>query len=428
MILRNKKLFLVILVAAVAGITVLLLGGKGAVKSTSGVIPEVEKKNNVADEYVSPRKFGLPTDSFNIIENTVHRNEFLATILQPYNVENITIANLAQKSKSVFDVRRIAAGNQYTIFCTKDSVQKAVFFVYQPNAIDYIIYDLRDSITVTKGKREVITKIETAGGTITSSLYEALEDAGTDPALAMKLADIYAWTIDFYSIKQGDFFKVIYEQRYVKDEPVESGQVKSAIFSHEGDTFYAFYYEPDSLQAGDYFDHTGQSLRKAFLKAPLKFSRITSGFTMKRFHPVQKRWKAHLGTDYGAPSGTPIISTGNGMVTESTFNRNNGNYVKVRHNNTYTTQYLHMTRRAVKRGQQVRQGQVIGYVGSTGLATGPHVCYRFWKNGKQVDPYRQKFPAATPIPGNALQAFNAFKLEQQQQLQAIAMQPMASKQ
>jgi murein DD-endopeptidase MepM/ murein hydrolase activator NlpD len=421
MILRNKKLFLVILVAAAAGITVLLLGGKGAAKSKSGIIPEVEKKNNVADAYVSPRKFGLPTDSFNVIENTVHRNEFLATILQPYNVENITIANLAQKSKSVFDVRRIAAGNQYTIFCTKDSVQKAVFFVYQPNAIDYIIYDLRDSITVTKGKREVTTKIETASGIITSSLYEALEDAGTDPALAMKLADIYAWTIDFYSIKQGDFFKVIYEQRYVKDEPVESGQVKSAIFSHEGDTFYAFYYEPDSLQAGDYFDHTGQSLRKAFLKAPLKFSRITSGFTMKRFHPVQKRWKAHLGTDYGAPSGTPIISTGNGVVTESTFNRNNGNYVKVRHNNTYTTQYLHMTRRAVKRGQQVRQGQVIGYVGSTGLATGPHVCYRFWKNGKQVDPYRQKFPAATPIPGNALQAFNAFKLEQQQQLQAITM-------
>jgi murein DD-endopeptidase MepM/ murein hydrolase activator NlpD len=421
MILRNKKLFLVVLVAAAAGITVFLLGGRGATKSTSGIIPEVEKKNNVADAYVSPRKFGLPTDSFNVIENTVHRNEFLATILQTYNIENITIANLAQKSKPIFDVRRIAAGNQYTIFCTKDSVQKAVYFVYQPNAIDYIIYDLRDSITVTKGKREVTTKIETASGTITSSLYEALEDAGTDPALAMKLADIYAWTIDFYSIKQGDFFKVIYEQRYVKDEPVESGQVKSAIFSHEGDTFYAFYYEPDSLQAGDYFDESGKSLRKAFLKAPLKFSRITSGFTMKRFHPVQKRWKAHLGTDYGAPSGTPIISTGNGVVTESTFNRNNGNYVKVRHNSTYTTQYLHMTRRAVKRGQQVRQGQVIGYVGSTGLATGPHVCYRFWKNGKQVDPYRQKFPAATPIPDNALQAFNAFKLEQQQQLQAITM-------
>jgi murein DD-endopeptidase MepM/ murein hydrolase activator NlpD len=423
MILRNKKLFLVILVAAAAGITVFLPGGRGAAKTKSGIIPEVEKKNNVADAYVSPRKFGLPTDSFNIVENTVQRNDFLATILQPYNVENITIASLAQKSKPIFDVRRIAAGNQYTIFCTKDSVQKAVYFVYQPNAIDYIIYDLRDSITVTKGKREVTTKIETASGTITSSLYEALENAGTDPSLAMKLADIYAWSIDFYKIQQGDFFKVVYEQRYVKDERVESGQVKSAIFSHEGDTFYAFYFEPDSLQAGDYFDETGKSLRKAFLKAPLKFSRITSRFTMRRFHPVQKRYKAHLGTDYGAPTGTPIIATGNGTVIESTFNRNNGNYVKVRHNNTYTTQYLHMSRRAVKRGQSIRQGQVIGYVGSTGLATGPHVCYRFWKNGQQVDPYRQKFPAATPIPDNALSAFNSFKLEQQQQLQGIAMEP-----
>ena len=290
MILRNKKLFLVILVAAAAGISVLLLGGKGAVKSKTGIIPEVEKKNNVADAYVSPRKFGLPTDSFNVIENTVHRNEFLATILQPYNVENITIANLAQKSKPVFDVRRIAAGNQYTIFCTKDSVQKAVYFVYQPNAIDYIIYDLRDSITVTTGKREVTTKIETASGTITSSLYEALEAAGADPALTMKLDDIYAWTIDFYIIKQGDFFKVIYEQRYVKDQPVETGQVKSAIFSHEGDTFYAFYYEPDSLQAGDYFDHTGQSLDiRQSPRSVTEQSKLPGGVGMARRTNIERR-------------------------------------------------------------------------------------------------------------------------------------------
>lgn len=418
---KNTKILLVVLVAAAAGITAFLIGGKeGANPKKAGPLPGLTK-GNVADAYVAPRKFGLPVDSFNIIENTVQRNDFLGSILEPYHVENITIANLAQKSRPVFDVRRIKAGSEYTIFCTKDSLQKAVYFVYQPNAIDYIIYDLRDSITITEGKREVTTKLEAASGVITSSLYEALDKAGSDPALAMKLADIYAWTIDFYKIQQGDFFKVIYEQRYVKDEPVEAGQVKSAIFSHEGDTFYAFYFQPDTAQAGDYFDETGKSLRKAFLKAPLKFSRITSRFTMKRFHPVQKRWKAHLGTDYGAPTGTPIISTGNGTVIESTYNRNNGNFVKVRHNNTYTTQYLHMSRRAVKRGQTVRQGQVIGYVGSTGLATGPHVCYRFWKNGQQVDPYRQKFPAATPIPGNAVQAFNSFKEEQQQKLQAIGM-------
>jgi murein DD-endopeptidase MepM/ murein hydrolase activator NlpD len=421
MILR-KKLLLAVLIAVAAGLAAFLLVWPGKKQTSATIVPELEKKDKFADNYISPRKFGLPTDSFNVIENTVQRNDFLAAILQPYNVDNITIATLAQKSKAIFDVRRIAAGDDYTIFCTKDSVQKAVYFVYQPNAIDYIVYDLRDSIRITPGKREVTSRTQTASGIITSSLYEALDKGGTDPALAMKLADIYAWTIDFYKIQQGDFFKVVYEQRYVKDEPVEPGQVKSAIFSHEGDTFYAFYYQPDTTQVGDYFDETGKSLRKAFLKAPLKFSRITSRFTMKRFHPVQKRWKAHLGTDYGAPSGTPIISTGNGVVIESTYNRNNGNFVKVRHNNTYTTQYLHMSRRAVKRGQSIRQGQVIGYVGSTGLATGPHVCYRFWKNGQQVDPYRQKFPAATPIPDKDLSAFNAFKAEQQQQLQAIPME------
>ncbi|HRE51171.1 MAG TPA: peptidoglycan DD-metalloendopeptidase family protein [Flavitalea sp.] len=422
---KNKKFLLLVLVAAIAGIAALLLRGKGAFSpDNAGPVP-VTPQQNAGETYAAPRKFGLAVDSFNVIENTVQRNDFLGSILEPYRVENITIANLARKSKPIFDVRRITAGSQYTIFCTKDSLQKALYFVYQPNAIDYILYDLRDSITITAGKREVTTKVITAGGVITSSLYEAVNKAGSDPALAMRLAEIYAWTIDFYKIQQGDFFKVVYEQRYVKDDPVEPGQIRSAIFSHKGDTFYAFQFQPDSTQGGDYFDETGKSLRKAFLKAPLKFSRITSRFTMKRFHPVQKRWKAHLGTDYGAPTGTPIISTGKGTVIESSYNSNNGNFVKVRHNNTYTTQYLHMSRRAVKRGQTVRQGQVIGYVGSTGLATGPHVCYRFWKNGQQVDPYRQKFPAATPLPENSLQAFETFKQEQQQLLKAIGLNPVA---
>lgn len=423
--MKNKKCILLILVAATIGISALLPGCNSA-SSPDNASPVADTLKHHAGKPSPPHlKFGLPVDSFNVIENTVQRNDFLGSILEPYGVENITIANIARKSKPIFDVRRITAGSQYTIFCTKDSLQKAMYFVYQPNAIDYILYDLRDSITITPGKRKVTTKLETAGGVITSSLYEALDKAGSDPALAMRLADIYAWTIDFYKIQQGDFFKVVYEQRYVKDEPVEAGEVKSAIFSHDGDIFYAFHFEPDSTQAGDYFDENGKSLRKAFLKAPLKFSRITSRYTMKRFHPVQKRWKSHLGTDYGAPTGTPIISTGSGTVIQSAYTRFNGNFVKVQHNNTYTTQYLHMSRRAVKRGQSVRQGQVIGYVGSTGLATGPHVCYRFWKNGRQVDPYQQKFPAATPIPEKSIQAFNNFKQEQQQLLQSIDVKSVA---
>jgi murein DD-endopeptidase MepM/ murein hydrolase activator NlpD len=371
---------------------------------------------------VSQRKFGLPVDSFTVIEKTIERNEFLANILELYQVDEPTIALLAVKSKGVFDIRNIRAGNQYTVFCTKDTLQKALYFVYQPNAIDYVVYDLRDSISIYTGKRAVTTRTLSASGKIEGSLYETFKKAGADPGLAMKLADIYAWSIDFYSIHEGDWFKVVYEQQYIKDEPVELGTIRSAVFSHDNEPFYSFYFQSDSTQPGEYYDEQGKTLRRFFLKAPLKFSHITSRFTMRRFHPVQKRWKAHLGTDYAAHTGTPIIATGNGVVTESQFSRFNGNYVKIRHNNTYTTQYLHMSRRAVKRGQHVRQGQVIGYVGSTGLATGPHVCYRFWKNNKQVDPLRQKFPSAEPISQSALPVFDQYKQAQRQQLETIKIE------
>ena len=367
------------------------------------------------------KKFGLPVDSFAVIEKTIQRNEFLANILELYHVDAPTIALLAVKSKGVFDIRNMRAGNQYTVFCTQDSLQKALYFVYQPNAIDYVVYDLRDSISIYTGKRKVTTRTITASGKIESSLYETFKKAGADPGLAMKLADIYAWSIDFYSIHEGDWFKVVYEQQYIRDEPVELGTIQSAVFSHDGEPFYAFYFQGDSTQPGEYYDEQGKTLRRFFLKAPLKFSHITSRFTMRRFHPVQKRWKAHLGTDYAASTGTPIIATGNGIVIESQFSRFNGNYVKIKHNNTYTTQYLHMSRRAVKRGQRVSQGQVIGYVGSTGLATGPHVCYRFWKNNKQVDPLRQKFPSAEPISKADLPVFDQYKQEQRQQLEAIQL-------
>lgn len=423
MMLKNKKLFLAVLFVVIAAIAVIFISSSG---SSVGTVKKTSTENTLAKTAaaapaVVQTKFGLPIDSFIVVEKTIQRNEFLAAILQLYKVDDSVITELARQSKSVFDVRKMMAGRQYTVFCTKDSIQRAKYFIYQPNTVDYIVYDLRDSIKIYTGKREVTTKMQTASGIITSSLYESLEKSGTDPALAMKLADMYAWAIDFHGISEGDWFKVIYEQRYIKDEPVEPGAIQSAIFSHNGETYYAFYFEADSVQAGDYYDETGKSLRRAFLKAPLKFSRITSRYTMKRFHPVQKRWKAHLGTDYGAPYGTPIISTGNGVVTESRYTGNNGNYVKIKHNNTYTTQYLHMSRRAVRQGQHIQQGQVIGYVGSTGLATGPHVCYRFWKSGKQVDPLRQKFPSAMPIPETAMATFNEWKRQQQQQLQAIAM-------
>jgi Membrane proteins related to metalloendopeptidases len=402
-----------ILIIAVIVLSSLNLSTPGAHTFTQTTKDSTEK--------LSPRKFGLPLDSFTVTESSIQRNEYLSSILQLYNVDNATISKLEEKSKSVFDVRRMKAGSQYTVFTTKDTLQKLCYFVYQPNAIDYVMYDLRDSLNIFTGKRQVTARLEQASGIINGSLYETFQKSGIQASLAKKMADLYAYTVDFYSIHDGDYFKVLYEQRYVKDEPVETGAIQSAVFSHNGEKFYAFYFQPDSNEIGDYYDENGKSLRKSFLKAPLKFSHITSHYSLRRFHPVQKRWKTHLGTDYAAPTGTPIIATADGIVTESAYTENNGKYVKIKHNDTYTTQYLHMSKQAVHAGQSVRQGQIIGYVGSTGLATGPHVCYRFWKNGRQVNPLAQKFPSAIPLPEAVMPAFKEYVEKQQDQLNTINM-------
>lgn len=339
--------------------------------------------------------FDIEVDSFEVIQSNIQRNEFLANILLPHGIDYVTIDALAKKSKSVFDVRRIAVGKPYTLLLSNDSLKKAEYFIYQIDAVDYVVYDLRDSVSIERKQKEVITKSRTVSGIINSSLYQTLQEADANPFLAVKLADIFAWSIDFYRIQKGDWFKVIYEEKFVDEESIGVGKIEAVEFNHFDRSYYAFNFEKEGKF--EYYDEEANSLRKAFLKSPLKFSRLSSRFTMRRFHPVQKRWKAHLGTDYAAPRGTPIMATSDGVVTKSSYTRGNGKYVKIRHNKAYETQYLHMNKRNVKVGQQVRQGDIIGFVGSTGLATGPHVCYRFWKNGKQVDHLREDFPTAEPI-------------------------------
>ena len=393
---KSIVLTVVLGIAVVFGITFM-------VKSANN--PPEKEAPPVVKTKPSAIRFGLPLDSFTIVDGTIQRNQFLADILADYGIDNTTALKLAQKARPVFSVRKLDAGKPYTIFCTKDTAQKAQYFIYQPDPVHYVVYDLRDTMNVYTGARPVTTKTANLSGTINSSLYETLERQHADPDLAVKLANIFAWTIDFYSIQKGDWFKIVYDQQYVKGKPIESGSIKLAVFSHRNEVFKAYYFEPDSTSGGEFYDEEGKSLRKAFLKAPLKFSRITSHYSMHRFHPISKRWKAHLGTDFAAPTGTPILATGRGVVIASRYTRFNGNYVKIKHNSTYTTQYLHMSRRGVREGQHVSQGQVIGYVGMTGLATGPHVCYRFWKNGKQVDPFKQKFPAATPVEQKYMPAF-----------------------
>lgn len=344
---------------------------------------------------ISKSFYGLDSSSFHVKRGRFGRNEFIATVLLENQLSYPEIQKLEEKARDVYPVNKIQANQQYTILCNKDSLQKAAYFIFETDPANYIVYDFTDSIAVYKGEKETEIRIRESAGIINSSLYQTIAENDMDILLAIELGDLYAWTVDFYRIQKGDYFKVIYEEKYVEGVRFGTGKIHAALFGHRGENFYAFRFKQDSIF--DYYDENGNSLRKAFLKAPLKFSRISSRYTKKRFHPVQKRWKAHLGTDYAAPSGTPILSTGNGEVIASQYSQYNGNYVKIKHNSVYTTQYLHMSKRAVNKGQRVKQGDVIGYVGSTGLATGPHVCYRFWKNGSQVDPYKQKLPASTPI-------------------------------
>lgn len=393
----------------------------------SNPLPEQDITNTIPENVEPQIRFNIEVDSYNSEDHVVNKNEFLSTILSRYEVDPVTISTIVKKSKPVFDVRKMSAGKPYVVFTQKDNPSQLAYFVYQPNAIDYVVYDLRDSVEVYAGKKEVTVAEESIAGTIKSSLYLALQESGSDPDIAMPLAEIFGGVVDFYSIQEDDWFRIQYERHYVKDTPVGQGRIQSAVFSHRGKEFQAYYFQPDSASPGGYYDENGNSLRRTFLKAPLKFSRISSRFSSRRLHPVQKVWKAHLGTDYAAPHGTPIIATADGVVTESANRGGNGNYVKIKHNRTYATQYLHMSKRAVKAGQRVRQGQVIGYVGSTGLATGPHVCYRFWENGRQVDALKKNFQASIPLDSRYKEAFADVVKVKQLELANITMDPKEEK-
>ncbi|WP_246452207.1 peptidoglycan DD-metalloendopeptidase family protein [Croceimicrobium hydrocarbonivorans] len=385
--------------------------------------------NQEQEEALSPvkevqMKYGLPVDSFELIDNVISNGESFSNILLNFGIDYSMINRIATNYKDIFDVRNLRSGKDYTIFAENlDSNQVARYMVYKPSAIDYVVFDLRDTGNVYLGAEDVEVREKSISGVIESSLYESLLDQGGSPALAVELSKVYAWTIDFFRIQPGDYFKLIYEENYIQDSiKVGTGRILAADFHHSGRSFYSFFYDNDTTYR-DYFDEEGRSLRKAFLKAPLDFFRISSRFNPRRFHPVLKRVKPHLGTDYAAPHGTPIMSTADGEVIAAAYTRGNGNYVKVRHNSTYTTQYLHMSKfaKGIRKGSRVRQGDVIGYVGSTGLATGPHVCYRFWVNGKQVDPLSQDLPEAEPITDEYMPSFQDFMMPLKKRIDALKL-------
>ncbi|WP_242927450.1 M23 family metallopeptidase [Pontibacter vulgaris] len=377
------------------------------------------EESAVAVKKPAPIVYGIPTDSLEIVEGTVERGENLSQILQNYNINPVTIDLLSRKARSVFNVRRISANRNYTILHSRDSAQTAQFFVYEPNDIEYVIYDLRGELAVTKEKRAIEVVERMIGGVIENSLFDAILAAGGSAQLVNHFADIYAWRLDLNRIQPGDKFKLVYEEKLVNGNPIGFGKIKSAYFEHEGEPIFAIAFEQGNSTG--YYDQDGKSLKKAFLREPLEFSRISSRFSKSRFHPVQRRYKPHLGTDFAARRGTPIRTVGDGVVQEAAYTSGNGYFVKIRHNKTYTTQYLHMSKfaKGIRRGSRVRQGQTIGYVGSTGLATGPHLCYRFWKNGKQVDALRVKLPLAEPINRKNKSAFASLKEETVEKMEAL---------
>ena len=347
--------------------------------------------------------FGFNFADYNVVQDTVKKGDTFGTIIEKQNIGNRKVYEIVQSIKDTFDVRSIRPNKAFTVLRTKDKTNKIQVFVYQPDALQYYIFDFRDSLLVASKKiRPITIRRKMIGGVLKGSLSETLDNAGVDTGLAGKMTKIYSWTIDFFKLKKGDRFGLIFTERYINDSIYDGVEnLEAAFFEYKGNIKYAFPYCQNPANGKiDYYDDEGKTLKNFFLKSPIKFSRISSRFSARRFHPVQGRWKAHNGTDYAAPTGTPITTTASGIVEKTGYTAGNGNFVKVKHNSTYATQYLHMSKILVRKGQRVTQGAVIGRVGSTGLATGPHVCYRFWKNGVQVDALRLNLPTGEAMTGN----------------------------
>ena len=349
--------------------------------------------------------YNLPVDSFEIKEGKVRWNQNLSEILKNHNVSHTDLHTLSKRSKNVYDVRHIKAGAKYAIIHKSDSLKTAKHFVFEPSLTEYVVYHFGDSVYAELFQKPIKVRERIIAAEINTSLYNAILEEESSPQLVNKLVDVFAWQVDFFRIANGDKFKIIFEEEVVDGNVVGIRNIKGAYFAHWNKEYYAIPFKTG--QKTDYFDEEGNSLRKTFLRAPLNFTRISSRYSLRRFHPVQKRYKAHLGTDYAAPTGTPIRTVGDGVVLESRYHSGNGNYVKIRHNSNYTTQYLHMSKiaRGIKPGTHVKQGQTIGFVGSTGLANGPHLCFRFWKNGRQVDALKVDLPSSEGISSDQMDDF-----------------------
>jgi murein DD-endopeptidase MepM/ murein hydrolase activator NlpD len=336
-------------------------------------------------------------DSFIAQTGYIKRNQPLSYLLGEHGISPRKVYELTQVSEGVFDLRKIRSGNPYKMFFSPDSLHSLKYFVYEHTPRDYLAVYFGDSISLWMGQKPIDTVRSFFTGSIETSLWNLMKEEDANPMLAIELSEIYAWSIDFFGLQKGDSIRVIYDELFVDSVTVGIGKIHGGLFRHMETDFWAIPFVQDSIP--DFYDEEGKSLRKAFLKAPLRFSRISSGFSHSRLHPILKIRRPHLGVDYAAPSGTPVVSIGDGVVIKKAYTRGGGNMLKIKHNSVYTTAYLHLRGygKGIRNGAYVKQGDIIGYVGSTGLSTGPHLDFRFYKNGSAIDPLKVEAPPVDPV-------------------------------
>lgn len=367
-------------------------------------------KENVEEQEKEPEvilnKYGVNTDSLIETDGVVAKNETLGEIFESYGIGYQTVLDLVKASKDSFDLRKINYGHDFSLYFSDDSLRELKHFVYEIDKVNYVSYDMSDSITVRLGKKPTTIVTREVAGIINNSLWQTMQEINVNPALAIELSEVFAWQINFYGIQKGDGFKVLFKEAYVDSQFVGIKEITAAEFLYKGSNYTAVRFVQDG--SVEYYDTTGFSLQKQFLKAPLKFTRISSRYNPSRLHPVLKYRRPHLGVDFAAPRGTPVRAIGDGEVVFRGKKREPGNFIKIRHNGTYMSGYMHLSKfeKGIVVGKKVKQGDIIGYVGSTGLSSGPHLDLRFWINGKPVNYLTQEFPATHPVKEEERAKFN----------------------
>ena len=384
---------------------IFILGCGKSIKNEKIETPEIIKK-------IEPKLFhGIDLNKFSVKTKKIKRGDSFGKILEDNGIDYPEVYEILQAIKGKLNIRKLNIGKSYSLFYSKDSIKTPEYFVYHPSPESFTRIHLRDSLYGEFIQKPIRSIEMEASGVINSSLYETMQNSGINEELTYYLSDIYAWTVDFFRLRKGDRFKVIYIEKFVDDSiSIGIDRIKAAYFEHKGKSLYAFEYLSNPEKGIiDYFDENAKSLRRAFLQGPLKFNRISSRYNLRRkISYYGNRIRPHKGTDFAASVGTPILATANGTISKASYTKGNGNFITIKHNSIYSTQYLHMKKRKVRVGQYVKQGDVIGWVGMTGYTSGPHVCYRFWKNGKQVDPFKQKLPDAKPISKKLKESFTEY--------------------